>query len=74
MKFVILKWISWLNSTDEKIVFRYDIVPKIEWDVLNNDIKNSTWSVMAISDIFKEAKTLIKSLPKYELRVKVSQE
>jgi hypothetical protein len=29
---------------------------------------------MAISDTFKEAKTLIKSLPKYELRVKVSQE
>ena len=71
MKFVILKWISWLNSTNKKIVFRYDIVPKSEWDALNNDIKNSTGTVMATSNTSKEAKTLIKSLPKYELKVKV---
>ena len=69
MQYVILKWTSWLNSTDKKIVYKYDVVPKSEWDVLNDAIKNSTWTVVSITNNRKQAKDLIKSLPKYELKI-----
>ena len=69
MEYVILKWTSCLKSTDRKIVYKYDVVPKSEWDVLNDEIKNSTWTVVGTTNNSKQAKDLIKSLPKYELKI-----
>jgi hypothetical protein len=69
MEYVILKWTSWLKSTDKKIVYKYDVVPKSEWDVLNDEIKNSTWTVVSTTNNRKQAKDLIKSLPKYKLKI-----
>jgi hypothetical protein len=69
MEYVILKWTSWLKSTDKKIAYKYDVVPKSEWDVLNDEIKNSTWTVVSTTNNRKQAKDLIKSLPKYKLKI-----
>jgi hypothetical protein len=69
MEYVILKWVSWLKSTETKIAFRYVVVQKSEWDMLNDEIKKSTWTVVGTTNNRKQAKDLIKSLPKYELKI-----